>query len=67
MKLTYKTRLIQIDKSIEYIDSFKAFLPDLKKAASNYRCRSPFQKEKTPSFFVNPNKIVWHCFSSGLG
>lgn len=26
---------------------------------------SPFNQEKTPSFFVNDQKGFWHCFSSG--
>ena len=66
-RLNYKIRLMQIENSLDYVESFKAFLPDLKKIGSNYRCRSPFQKEKTASFFVNSNKKVWHCFSSGNG
>lgn len=28
---------------------------------------SPFTNEKTPSFYVDPEKGLWHCFSSGKG
>lgn len=67
MGLSFKARMEIIDKSIEYIDAFKYFLPDLKKSGSNYKCLSPFKKEKTPSFVVSPNKKIWHCFSTGVG
>src|SRR3954451_15727870 len=37
----------------------------LKKSGSEWRGRSPFNKEKTPSFFVNDQKQAWFDFSSG--
>jgi len=36
----------------------------LKRAGSEYRGLSPFTEEKTPSFFVNPDKNVFSCFST---
>ena len=38
---------------------------DLKKAGREFRARSPFTNEKTPSFFVNPVKQMFFDFSSG--
>lgn len=38
---------------------------DLKKAGREFRTRSPFTNEKTPSFFVNPVKQMFFDFSSG--
>lgn len=37
----------------------------LKRAGSNYKGLSPFSQEKSPSFFVNPEKNVFTCYSSG--
>ena len=67
IKLNYKTRLMIIDKHMDFAMAFKKLLPDLKKAGSNWKCCSPFQDEKTPSFVVSPRKHLWHCFSSGKG
>src|SRR5947209_17515224 len=36
----------------------------LKKAGREWRGLSPFNKEKTPSFFVNDQKQAWFDFSS---
>src|SRR6201987_233210 len=37
----------------------------LKKAGREWRGLSPFNKERTPSFFVNDQKGFYHDFSSG--
>ena len=37
----------------------------LKRAGSKYKGLSPFNPEKTPSFFVSPDKGLFKCFSSG--
>jgi DNA primase len=37
----------------------------LKKCGANWRGLSPFNGEKTPSFFVMPEKKMFRCFSSG--
>jgi len=39
----------------------------LKRAGRLWRGLSPFTNEKTPSFFVTPDKNIWHCFSSNRG
>src|SRR5205807_9907302 len=37
----------------------------LRKAGREWKGLSPFNKEKTPSFFVNDQKMAWFDFSSG--
>lgn len=39
----------------------------LKRAGRNFKGLSPFSGEKTPSFFVSPDKQIWHDFSSNKG
>lgn len=39
----------------------------LKRAGRNFKGLSPFTSEKTPSFFVSPDKHIWHDFSSNRG
>jgi DNA primase len=39
----------------------------LKRAGRNFKGLSPFSSEKTPSFFVSPDKHIWHDFSSNKG
>jgi len=39
----------------------------LKRAGRNFKGLSPFTSEKTPSFYVSPDKNIWHDFSSNKG
>jgi DNA primase len=57
-----------------FLDELRARLPvsevvgrrvKLKKAGREWKGLSPFNKERTPSFFVNDQKQAWFDFSSG--
>src|SRR5687768_4870534 len=39
----------------------------LKKSGADLKALSPFSQEKTPSFYVSPNKQIFKDFSSGKG
>src|SRR5438105_3820132 len=60
--------------SPQFLDELRARLPvsqvvgrrvKLRKSGSEWRGLSPFNKEKTPSFFVNDQKSMWFDFSAG--
>jgi len=40
---------------------------DLKQSGKYLKAISPFTNENTPSFYVSPDKGLYHCFSSGKG
>src|SRR5580692_10549940 len=56
----------QVRHASDIVDVIGGYVP-LKKAGSKYKALSPFQKEKTPSFYVNPQMQIFKCFSSGHG
>lgn len=43
------------------------YASDLKKVGANYKCKSVFTNENTPSLIVSPAKQIFKCFSTGKG
>ncbi len=56
----------QVKERLNIVDVISQYVK-LTKAGRNYRGLSPFKKEKTPSFYVSPDKGMYYDFSSNQG
>ncbi|HFC10587.1 MAG TPA: DNA primase [Candidatus Kaiserbacteria bacterium] len=56
----------EIKEKISIIDVVQPYVK-LVRTGKYWKGLSPFNKEKTPSFFVSPERGTYHCFSSGQG
>ena len=56
----------QIRAASDIVDVIGSYLP-LKRAGANFTALCPFHKEKSPSFNVNPQKQIFHCFGCHKG
>ncbi|MDD5556162.1 MAG: DNA primase [bacterium] len=56
----------QVQAASDIVEVVSSFIP-LKRAGRSFKACCPFHNEKTPSFFVNPEKQIWHCFGCGAG
>ena len=62
----YTENSIDRIREADIVQIIEHFLP-LKKEGANYKAKSPFIDEKTPSFVVSPVKQIFKCFSTGQG
>src|SRR5262244_119898 len=72
--VTWARKRITMRFPPQFLDELRARLPvsdvvgrrvKLKKAGREWKGLSPFNRERTPSFFVNDQKGFYHDFSSG--
>ncbi len=54
----------EIRERIDIVHLINEYVP-LRRAGRNYKGVCPFHKEKTPSFFVNPELRIFKCFGCG--
>ncbi len=59
--------IIQRIKNESDIVSVISEFVNLKKSGKDFKGLCPFHQEKTPSFFVIPQKQFYHCFGCGKG
>lgn len=58
--------IAQVLDRCDIVELIGSYVP-LKKAGRNFKANCPFHNEKTPSFVVNPDKQIFHCFGCGAG
>lgn len=64
--LVPQDKLEQIRAASDIVDVIGGYIP-LKRAGGNFSGLCPFHKEKTPSFNVNPQRQIFHCFGCHKG
>jgi DNA primase len=60
------TPVEQIKERLSILDIIGGYV-ELKRAGKSYKGKSPFTNEKTPSFYVSPERGMYYCFSSQQG
>lgn len=56
----------QLREHVNLVDVVSEYVA-LKPAGRRLRGLCPFHSEKTPSFFIDPEKQLYHCFGCGIG
>jgi len=58
--------ITRVRDSVDIVDLVSGYV-SLKKTGKNHVGLCPFHAEKTPSFSVNSEKQIFHCFGCGVG
>lgn len=56
----------RIKDTLSIVDVISSYV-ELHKAGRHYKGKSPFTNEKTPSFYVSPERGMYYCFSTNQG
>ncbi len=66
MGLIPEETIAQVIDRCDIVETVSSYIP-LKRMGRSFKAVCPFHHEKTPSFIVNPDKQIFHCFGCGVG
>ena len=61
-----ESKIAEVASAADIVEVISAYV-DLKKAGKDYRGLCPFHGDKDPSFYVSPQKGIFHCFGCATG
>jgi DNA primase len=67
MAMIPKETIEEIRARCNVVEVIGAYLPQLRRRGTTFKCNCPFHQEKTPSFTVNETRQIFHCFGCGIG
>ena len=62
-----KETIEHIREKLDIVSVVSEYLPNLKKVGKNFTALCPFHSEKSPSFYVSPQKNMFYCFGCKSG
>jgi len=54
----------KIKEKLSIVDVISSYI-SIESSGKNYKARCPFHNEKTPSFFISPDRNTYYCFGCG--
>ena len=65
--MRYEDRIVEEVQSLnDIVEVISGYIP-LRRAGKSFKAVCPFHQEKTPSFIVNAERQIFHCFGCGEG
>jgi DNA primase len=61
-----ESKIAEVSAAADIVQVISGYV-DLKKAGKDYRGLCPFHGDKDPSFYVSPQKGIFHCFGCATG